>query len=122
MQKNAMIARTEEQLQQALTDVIALQKRAQNLKVNGDRRFNPGWHAARDVRFMLRTSEVIVRCAIERKESRGAQWRLDFPNLDNEVWGKKNLLAKKDGDQVHVFTRTLVELPPELQALFEEPK
>ncbi len=122
MQKNAMIARTETELQQALTDVLALQKRAQNLKVNGDRRFNPGWNAARDVRFMLRTSEVIVRCAIERKESRGAQWRLDYPNLDNEVWGKKNLLAKKEGDQVNVFTRSLVELSPELKALFEEAK
>ncbi len=122
MQKNAMIARTEEALQQALTDVVALQKRAQHIKVSGDRRFNPGWHAARDVRFMLRTSEVIVRCAIERKESRGAQWRLDYPNLDNEVWGKKNLLAKKDGDRVHVFTRPLKELPPELKALFEESK
>ena len=65
-----------------------------NLHVEGTRIYNPGWHAARDIRFMLKTSEIIVRCALARKESRGAQWRTDYPDQDPE-WGGKNLIVKK---------------------------
>jgi succinate dehydrogenase / fumarate reductase flavoprotein subunit len=70
---------------------------------------------------MLKVSEIIVRCALERKESRGAQWRLDYPNLDPE-WAKKNLIATKDGDKVKITTRPVPEMPPELAKLFEEKK
>ena len=117
MQKNAMIARTETGLLEGLEKIQELQKRALNLHVNGDRFYNPGWHAARDVRFMLRTSEVIVRCALERQESRGAQWRLDFPNKDDAYWGKYNLIAKKRGDRVEIERRLLEPMPEELKAL-----
>jgi succinate dehydrogenase / fumarate reductase flavoprotein subunit len=122
MQKNCMIARTEQGLLEALEKIRELQRRARTLKVAGDRIFNPGWHAAREIRSMLRTSEVITLCALERKESRGAQWRLDYPNLDNADWGKKNLIAVKNGDAVKLVTRPLPEMPAELKALFEESK
>ena len=81
--------------------------------------FNPGWHGARDIRFMLKTSEIIVRCALARQESRGAQWRQDYPKMDPE-WGKKNLVATKDGDHVTITPRPLPPMPPELAALFEQ--
>lgn len=122
MQTNAMIAKTEAGLLKALEKIQELQKRAENLSAPGDRYFNPGWHAARDIRFMLRASEVIVRCALERKESRGAQWRLDFPDRDDEVWGKKNLIATSSGNSVKITTRDLDAMPPELKRLFEETK
>ena len=122
MQKNAMIAKTEQTLLTALEKIQELQKRAKTIKVAGDRYFNPGWHAARDVRFMLRTSEIIVRCALERKESRGAQWRLDFPDREDATWGKVNLIACKDGDRVKIVQRPLPEMPAELKALFQEGK
>ena len=59
--------------------MLALQERANNLHVDGTRLYNPGWHTARDIRNMLKVSEIIVRCALERRESRGAQWRTDYP-------------------------------------------
>ena len=115
-----MIARTEKGLLEALEKIQQLQTRADNLHVDGDRYFNPGWHAARDVRFMLRTSEIIVRCALERQESRGAQWRTDYPKKDDAVWGKQNLIAQKGADQPQIFTRPLAEMPAQLKALLEE--
>ncbi|MGO8672641.1 MAG: fumarate reductase/succinate dehydrogenase flavoprotein subunit [Capsulimonadaceae bacterium] len=118
MQKNAMIARDEAGLSTVLADILALQERAKNLKVEGTRLFNPGWHAAWDIRYMLKTSEVIVRCALERKESRGAQWRTDFPDKDPE-WAKVNLIARKDGDKVSITRKPLPEMPDELKALFD---
>ena len=119
MQKGAMIARSEEGLTDCLATILSLQTRAKNLCIQGSRMFNPGWHGARDIRFMLKTSEVIVRCALARKESRGAQWRLDFPDKDPE-WAKLNLITVKDGDSVKITPRALPEMPPELAALFEE--
>jgi len=126
MQKECMIARTADGLNSALEKIRELKTRAKNLHVGGGRAFNPGWHAARDVQFMLRTSEIIVMCALERTESRGAQWRLDFPNLDPE-WGKVNLVATKaggnvNGDKVNIVKRKLSEMSPELKAIVEEYK
>jgi succinate dehydrogenase / fumarate reductase flavoprotein subunit len=119
MQEGAMIARTEEGLLGCLEKVTELQRRAQNLHTQGTRHYNPGWHTARDIRFMLKVSEIIVRCALERRESRGAQWRLDYPDMDPE-WAKKNLIATKDGDAVRITTRLVPEMPPELAGLFEQ--
>jgi succinate dehydrogenase / fumarate reductase flavoprotein subunit len=38
--------------------------------------------------YMLDCAEAIVAGAIERKESRGAQFRTDFPERDDEHWLK----------------------------------
>ena len=118
MQTKCMIAKTEQGLLECLETIMALQRRAENLAVDGDRYFNPGWHASRDIRFMLKTSEVITRCALERQESRGAQWRLDYPAKDDDYWGRHNLVAKKNGDQVSIEARPLEEMPERLKALF----
>ncbi len=120
MQQNAMIARTEQGLLHALEKIQSLQKRAQNLHIEGDRYYNPGWHAARDLHSMLTASEVIVRCALERKESRGAQWRLDYMKADVAHWGKHNLIATKRGDHVNIEARPLPPMPAHLQALIDE--
>src|SRR3712207_6132769 len=113
MQEGAMIARTEESLTKCLSKVLELQERARNLHIEGSRMYNPGWHTARDIQNMLKVSEIIVRCAIERRESRGAQWRLDYPDLD-PAWAKKNLIAVQGpGDQVNISTRAVPEMPAE---------
>ncbi|HVG01110.1 MAG TPA: FAD-binding protein, partial [Chloroflexia bacterium] len=122
MQKGAMIARTEESLSKCLDKVLELQDRAHNLHIEGSRMYNPGWHTARDIQNMLKVSEVIVRCALQRRESRGAQWRLDYPDPDPE-WAKKNLISTSGPNgEVQIDTRPVPELPPELAALFEAKK
>ena len=120
MQQNAMIARTEQGLLHALEKIQTLQKRAHNLHIEGDRYYNPGWHAARDLHSMLTASEVIVRCALERKESRGAQWRLDYLERDDAYWGKHNLIATRRGERVNIEARPLPPMPAHLQALIDE--
>jgi succinate dehydrogenase / fumarate reductase flavoprotein subunit len=122
MQEGAMIARTEEGLTACLQEIRRLQARARNLHIEGTRLYNPGWHTTRDIQNMLKVSEIIVKCALERKESRGAQWRLDYPDPDPE-WGKKMLIATRGpDDEVVVGTTPVPELPPELAKLFETPK
>jgi succinate dehydrogenase / fumarate reductase flavoprotein subunit len=52
---------------------------------------------------MLVNAEALFRCALERRESRGAHARSDYPKLDPR-WGQCNLVVQKarGGMQVSV--------------------
>ena len=50
--------------------------------------FNQDVIAAIELGYMLDVAETIVVGALERKESRGAQWRLDFPGRNDDEWLK----------------------------------
>ena len=47
--------------------------------------------------YMLDCAETIVVAAIERKESRGAQFRTDFPERNDEEW-LKHIDISRNGD------------------------
>ncbi len=119
MQTGAMIARTEESLLTTLYKIRDIKKRVNDISVPGDVCFNPGWHQARDIRTMITISEIIVLSALERKESRGGHWRLDYPNEDH-YWSKHNIVAKIENGQVKLSHRPVPEIPPELQELLKD--
>jgi len=119
MQADAMIERTEEGLTRCLQRIQSLKERAERVAVAGGRTYNPGWHAALDIRNQLLLSEAIVRSALERKESRGAQWRSDYPQMDPE-WGRKNVIARLVNGEVVVSTAPLPEMPEHLKEIMEE--
>jgi succinate dehydrogenase / fumarate reductase flavoprotein subunit len=116
MQTTAGIARTGEELEQGLQQVLDLQERAQRMSVGGSRLFNPGWHMSMDVHFMLMIGEGIIRSAILRQESRGSHWRTDFPEQD-ATWGKQNLVTVKTPSGMQVTTAPMPEMRPDLAAL-----
>jgi succinate dehydrogenase / fumarate reductase flavoprotein subunit len=122
MQNLVGIFRTEEDLQKALSELESLKQRAKRLRVEGSRLFNPGWHLSRDLKSMLMVSEAVARSAIARKESRGAHSRLDYPNLDDNVWGKQNNLITRDGDNMKLQQIPTREMPEELKQLLAEDK
>jgi succinate dehydrogenase / fumarate reductase flavoprotein subunit len=119
MQEGAGLARDEKGLKKCLDTVLELRQRAARIRVPGSRRYNPGWHTARDLRFMLTIAECIVRGAIERRESRGAHWRLDYLDKDAAL-GKVNLVAYNDNGLVKLKQRPVPEMPAELAKLFAE--
>ena len=43
---------------------------------------------ALELQFMIDNAEAIVISAIERKESRGAQYRTDYPERNDDEWLK----------------------------------
>jgi len=118
MQSLVGIYRTEQDLKRGLEAVQNLRKEAKTIRVEGSRAFNPGWHLARDLDNMLIVSEAIARCALQRKESRGAHARLDYPNLDPAL-GRVNSVAVREGDEVRVSQAPLAEMPDELRALVD---
>jgi succinate dehydrogenase / fumarate reductase flavoprotein subunit len=120
MQEGAGLARDEAGLRKTLNTILELQQRADRISVPGSRRYNPGWHTARDLRFMLTISEAIVRAALERKESRGAHWRTDHLEKDAAL-GRLNFIAFRDNGSMRIETRPVPPMPAELARLFEEP-
>ena len=48
--------------------------------------------------YMLDCAECIVVAALERKESRGAQFRTDFPKRNDDEWLKHIDLSMNGGD------------------------
>ncbi len=122
MMEHANLMRDEDSLKEGLGKVLALKDRLGDIKVGGTRLFNPGWHTAQDIRYLVQISEIILRTALERKERRGAQWRLDYDGPDEEL-GKINfIVTKNDQGEVGIERREIQPLPEHLASLFEEEK
>jgi succinate dehydrogenase / fumarate reductase flavoprotein subunit len=122
MMEHANLMRNEGSLKEGLGKVLALKDRLGYIKVGGTRLFNPGWHTAQDIRYLIQISEIILRTALERKERRGAQWRLDYDGPDEEL-GKINfIVTKNDQGEVGIERREVQPLPEHLASLFEEEK
>jgi succinate dehydrogenase / fumarate reductase, flavoprotein subunit len=122
MQDMVGIVRTENEMQQALGAIAQLHTRADRVGIAGNREYNNGWHTAMDLENLLVVSEAVTRAALLRKESRGAQFREDFPGKDVE-WGKHNIVVKRGADGgMQVEKRALPPIPDELKAVIEEMK
>jgi succinate dehydrogenase / fumarate reductase flavoprotein subunit len=116
MQNYVGIFRNAEDLQKGLGELESLKQRTARVKVEGSRLFNPGWHLARDLKSMLTVSEAVALSARERKESRGAHSRIDYPNYD-ETWGKQNNVIVREGEQMRLRQSAIAELPAELKEI-----
>ncbi len=122
MMEHANLMRNENSLKEGLGKVLVLKERLGNVKVKGSTLFNPGWHTSMDVYHLVQVSEIILRCALERTERRGAQWRLDYDGPDEEL-GKINLIARKNQQgEVDIEKREIPEMPGHLAELFEKEK
>jgi succinate dehydrogenase / fumarate reductase flavoprotein subunit len=118
MQNYVGIFRNEDDLRKGLVELDSLKARAAKVRVEGSRLFNPGWHLSRDLKAMLTVSEAVARSALERKESRGAHSRIDYPNYD-DTWGKQNNLIDKDGEQMRLTQSATPEMPDDLRKILD---
>jgi succinate dehydrogenase / fumarate reductase flavoprotein subunit len=122
MQNLVGIFRVEEDMTKAMSELEKLKARAARVRVEGSRLFNPGWHLSRDLKSMLTVSEAVTRSAMARKESRGAHSRIDFPKLDEQVWGKQHNLITRDGEKMKLQQTPVDAIPGELNELLAEEK
>jgi succinate dehydrogenase / fumarate reductase, flavoprotein subunit len=76
--------------------------------------FNQDVLGAIELGYMLDCAESIVVAAIERKESRGAQFRTDFPERNDEEWLKHiDISLNGNGPQVSYSPVTITQWQPE---------
>ncbi len=115
MQANVGIFRVEEDIQKAISGLGKIKEKAKNLRIEGSRMYNPGWHMANDLQNMIMYAEAIAKCASMRKESRGAHSRLDYPspNPEDSVWN--SLVKKGPNGEMVVEKVPTVQMPSDLK-------
>lgn len=98
MNRYAAVFREEEGLLKAHEVVRRLKEEAQTAYID-DRGtvFNQDVLGAIELGYLLDTAEATVMGAIERKESRGAQFRTDFPERNDDEW-LKHINISRNGD------------------------
>ncbi len=115
------IIRNEADLKKALDEIEALKQRLANVKIEGNRQYNPAWHLAMDLHSMLTVSRATTLSAIERKESRGGHTRDDYPKVDPN-FAKVNVVTQKKNGDLLISQEPLPDMPEDLKKLFEEQK
>jgi succinate dehydrogenase / fumarate reductase, flavoprotein subunit len=98
MNEKCAVFRDEAGLTEALSTVRRLKEEASVAAID-DRGtiFNQDVLGAIELGYMLDVAECIVIGALERKESRGAQFRLDYPQRDDDEWLKHITLSLNGG-------------------------
>jgi succinate dehydrogenase / fumarate reductase flavoprotein subunit len=122
MQDLVGIVRQDDEMQLALDRIREMEAASERVSVYGNREYNAGWHTALDLHNLLTVSEIVTRAALERKESRGAHFRDDYPSKDEEA-GKFNILARKGADGAVQLTREPIpSMREDLRQIIEEMK
>ena len=82
--------------------------------IAGGQACNIAWNDWLNLRNLLDVSEMIGRSALERKESRGAHYRSDFPKKNNREY-LKNFFIKRESGEMKIYERPVVlnRLKPE---------
>src|SRR2546430_3152123 len=122
MQDNVGIVRNESEMRSALERLKEFWQRANRAGVTGNREFNPGWHTVLDLKNLLTVSEAITRAALERKESRGAQFREDYPNNAERFVKVNTMISKAPDGSMQIRLESLPEMPDYLKQVIEEMK
>jgi succinate dehydrogenase / fumarate reductase flavoprotein subunit len=115
MNRHAAVFRDEAGLQTALETVGRLKEEADHAWID-DRGtvFNQDVLGAIELGYMIDCAEATLLAALERKESRGAQFRTDFPERNDEEWLKHiDLSLTAEGPKVTYSPVTITQWQPE---------
>jgi succinate dehydrogenase / fumarate reductase, flavoprotein subunit len=115
MNQYVAVYREQAGLETALEVVLRLREEADSAYID-DRGtvFNQDVLGAIELGYMLDCAQAIVVAAIERKESRGAQFRTDFPERNDEQWLKHiDVSLNGDGPAVSYSPVTITQWQPE---------
>ncbi len=115
MNQYVAVYRDQAGLETALEVVLRLREEADSAYID-DRGtvFNQDVLGAIELGYMIDCAQAIVVAAIERKESRGAQFRTDFPERNDEEWLKHiDVTLNGDGPDVSYSPVTITQWQPE---------
>jgi len=108
------VFRDEQGIQTALERVKALQEEYPTAHIDDPGTvFNQDVLGAIELGFMLEQAECVCIGALHRTESRGAQYRTDFPERNDEEWLKHiDLTRAEDGPEVSYSPVTITQWQP----------
>ena len=112
------VFRTTEGMETAREKLRSLSDRYQRVPVQDKGRvFNTNVIFAIELGFMLDCAETIVVSALERKESRGAHFRLEYPERDDENWLKHiSVRHTPDGPRLEYTPVTITQWQPQIRS------
>ncbi|QLG50519.1 L-aspartate oxidase [Natrinema halophilum] len=114
---HAGILRNEAALTNGLAELEALRARTADLRVDGGLT-SKSFEYAVDLSASLTVAEGLLRTALERTESRGAHYRMDFPETEPD-W-RVNLVLAADTDGLSISRRGVAEPSPAVREALEE--
>ena len=106
---NVGVVRNEKGLLEAVEQFRVLREAAAEVKINGIRAYNMPWNEYISLLNMLGVSQIVALSALQRKESRGAHYRSDYPERNDE-YGLFNIFLQKGDQQTPIFETLPVEL------------
>jgi len=115
MDSKVAVFRDEEGIQEALETVQRLKEEASSAYID-DRGtvFNQDVLGALELENMLDQAEATCLAALERRESRGAQFRTDFPERNDEEWLKHiDVSLNGDGPEIDYSPVTITDWQPQ---------
>jgi succinate dehydrogenase / fumarate reductase, flavoprotein subunit len=113
------VVRSEERLHKGLEKVAELKNRSMNLDLQpGSENYRDLW-VALDLRSSLAVAEATLRAALERKESRGAHQRKDFPKTNVSLTLNYTVRRDREGS-FSIQSRPVSSVPESLARLLEE--
>ena len=115
MNRNLAVFRNQEGMEESLGDMEHLQERYRTVPVeNKGKVFNTDLVFALELGFMLDVAPSIVVSAMDRKDSRGAQARTDYPDRDDENWMKHLVVRKGEtGPEISYAPVSITKWQPE---------
>jgi succinate dehydrogenase / fumarate reductase flavoprotein subunit len=115
MNRYAAVFRDETGLQSALETIGRLKEETSRAWIDDQGTvFNQDVLGAIELGYMVDCAEATVVAAIERKESRGAQFRTDFPDRNDEEWLKHiDITHDGEGPKVGYSPVTITQWQPE---------
>ena len=116
MELHAGIVRTQDEMEKGLELLRDLKQRAEGVRVEGHRQYNPAWHYALDLRNLLCVAEAITMAALKREESRGGHTRDDYPESSSEFQKVNSIIQEEKGSMAHQFLEREA-MPPHLDQL-----
>jgi succinate dehydrogenase / fumarate reductase, flavoprotein subunit len=113
MDKNAQVFRTEETLNEAFDKIQELRARYENIAIQDlGKRFNTDLLEAVELGFLLDLAEVTVITCRERRESRGAHLREDFPDRNDKKFMVHSMAYLTDKTDKTTKTNIKVDWKP----------
>lgn len=110
MTENVNVFRNEEGLKQALKDIREAREAYQDVYVKDpSHTFNTDLQHTIETRNLIDLAEAITLSALARTEFRGAHWREEYQERDDENWIKHTMLAWNEGTPDLYYAPVILE-------------
>lgn len=96
MWQGAFVIRSAQSLNSVLSEIECLRQEYQNVALKSkSKNFNLELKTALELELMFDVTEMIVRAALLRTESRGSHYREDYPEKNDQKWLQNIIISRK---------------------------